>query len=110
MVRHTRSRKAERDESMNEIESLTVQELIEELQTMPADAHVVFESDYGDICHTQQALPVMDVAELIDGMERLEKSAYSRSGVAIEQRDPTDDGVDREWEDAPAYPPIVILR
>ena len=37
---------------------LTVAELIEALQDMPEDAIVVFGSDYGDICHTEQALVV----------------------------------------------------
>ena len=37
---------------------MTVAQLIEALQDMPDDAVVVFGSDYGDICHTEQALIV----------------------------------------------------
>jgi hypothetical protein len=63
---------------------MTVAQLIEALQGMPEDAVVVFASDYGDICHTEQALVVGQVDEIDPSTERLETSAYSHSGIAIE--------------------------
>ena len=63
---------------------MTVAQLIEALEDMPEDAVVVFGSDYGDICHTEQALVVCKVEELDEATERLETSAYSHSGIAIE--------------------------
>jgi hypothetical protein len=63
---------------------LTVAQLIEALDDMPEDVVVVFGSDYGDICHTEQALVVRRVEELDVETERLEASAYSHSGIAIE--------------------------
>ena len=77
---------------------LTVAELIEALQDMPDDAIVVFGSDYGDICHTEQALVVSQVEELDEATERLDVSAYSHSGIAIEKRD--DD--ERDEDESPA--------
>ena len=43
---------------------LTVAELIDELSTHDPEAIVVFACDYGDICHTQQAMPVSSADEL----------------------------------------------
>jgi hypothetical protein len=89
---------------------MTVGQLIEALEDMPEDAVVVFSSDYGDICHTEQALVVRTVEEL-DESERLEASAYSHSGIAIESLD-DDEGVCDETE-RPATEEttrIVILR
>ena len=63
---------------------MTVAQLIEALEDMPEDAVVVFGSDYGDICHTEQALIVGQVDEIDPCTERLETSAYSHSGIAIE--------------------------
>lgn len=60
---------------------LTVEELIGELQELPKDAKVVFVCDYGDHCHTQQALPVEEICELDYGTDCLDTSAYSQSGV-----------------------------
>ena len=63
---------------------MTVTQLIEALEDMPEDAVVVFGSDYGDICHTEQALIVGRVNEIDSSTERIEASAYSHSGIAIE--------------------------
>ena len=76
-------------QNQNEIDrtlagGLTVAQLIEALEDLPDDAVVVFGSDYGDICHTEQALVVGRVDEIDSGTERIETSAYSHSGIAIE--------------------------
>ena len=80
----------------------TVADLIEELQNYPQDALVFFGCDYGDICHTEQALPVHTVAELEDD-EVLEESAYSKSGLAIEK-------LEDNWEKDEDNPKVVVLR
>jgi hypothetical protein len=88
---------------------LTVAQLIEALEDMPEDAIVVFGSDYGDICHTEQALLVSRVEELDVETERLETSAYSHSGIAIE---PIVDGAESDDESPAAVDAtrVVILR
>jgi hypothetical protein len=57
---------------------MTVLDLIEALQDLPEDAVVVFGSDYGDICHTEQALVVRRVEELDAETERLDASDLQR--------------------------------
>ena len=91
------------------VRGMTVTQLIEALQDMPEAAIVVFGSDYGDICHTEQALVVSKVEELDDATERLEASAYSHSGIAIE---PIVDaaGYDEECPAAQDASRVVILR
>ena len=61
--------------------ALTVEDLIAELQNYDPNTPVVFMSDYGDYTHTMQALTVTEVEE-IEG-NRLDDSAYSKSGVSI---------------------------
>lgn len=68
----------------------TVADLIAELEGMPQDAVVLFVCDYGDHSHTQQALPVASVSELLE-TEKLTESAYSHSGLAVETADEDDD-------------------
>ena len=89
---------------------LTVAQLIEALEDMPEDAVVVFGSDYGDICHTEQALVVTKVEELDDATERLEASAYSHSGIAIEPIVDATDADDAEASVAEDANHVVILR
>jgi hypothetical protein len=79
---------------------MTVQELIDELEGMNPEAIVVFGSDYGDHCHTEQALPVRCVDE-IGPDEVIEESAYSNSRRAIKHD--TDVAGTREQD-------VVILR
>ena len=88
---------------------MTVAQLIEALEDMPDDAVVVFGSDYGDICHTEQALVVGRVDEIDPGTERIETSAYSHSGIAIE---PIVDSAECDDERPAAVETsrIVILR
>ncbi|HEX4131452.1 MAG TPA: hypothetical protein VHZ24_15540 [Pirellulales bacterium] len=88
---------------------MTVGQLIEALQDMPEDAVVVFASDYGDICHTEQALIVREIDEIDPATERLETSAYSHSGIAIESIVDAMDS-DDECPAADETTRIVILR
>ena len=89
--------------------AMTVSDLIEELKNYDEDALVFFGTDYGDHCHTEQALPV----QIVGGMETsngypatVEKSAYSHSGLAVKEFDPGD------YEDGmnPVQQEVVILR
>jgi phosphopantothenoylcysteine synthetase/decarboxylase len=94
---------------------MTVRDLIDELSTHDPEAIVVFACDYGDICHTQQALPVSSAAELDTDEERVVGSAYSHSGLAVEEleSDDADDEDDDEDEpEADKYdgPAVVVLR
>jgi hypothetical protein len=76
---------------------MTVADLIEELKTFEPDARVVFTCDYGDMCHTQQALPVESINRVKE-YQRIEESAYSKSGIALQ--DFNEDHCDEEeWED-----------
>ena len=79
---------------------LTVGELIDELRNYDNEAKVVFACDYGDHCHTQQALPVVTVDEY--PIDVLEESAYSHSGVSFREPDERD-------EDAPDITQTVII-
>lgn len=90
----------------------TVAQLIEELQNLPQDAIVVFQSDYGDYTHTQQALPIKDV-DLIPASALYPNDGYSRSGVAI--RDDQDDEDREEAEGIECDDPrhlveVVVLK
>jgi len=85
---------------------ITVGDLMEELKRFDPEAVVVFGCDYGDHGHTEQALPVESVDSLHEGSERIEKTAYSRSGLAIELIPAEDDYVG----ETVAGVPIVVLR
>lgn len=82
--------------------AMTAKQLIEQLEDMDPEAAVFFVCDYGDHCHTEQALPVKDVEEVTESA--LEESAYSNSGVAM-RRDDDEDGVEDGPESA-----VIILR
>jgi hypothetical protein len=84
--------------------AMTVLDLRAMLADMPADAVVVFGADYGDLCNTEQALPVTE-CEVIDN-HMIDTSGYSNSGFSIEPaRD--DDGD----HDEDAYrTDVVVLR
>ncbi|AUR81861.1 hypothetical protein NVP1015O_47 [Vibrio phage 1.015.O._10N.222.51.E5] len=62
------------------IESLTVKELIEELQQLDPDMEVYSGSDYGDRLNTTQANPVGCI-----GTMYLHKSAYSSTGYKLDE-------------------------
>ena len=79
-----------RNEIHRQLENaMTVRDLIEELQTMDLDAVVLIGSDYGDITHTIQALPINGTEELVEG--DLGTTAYSRSGLCVCEDGPDDD-------------------
>jgi len=65
--------------------AMTVEDLIEFLQQYDPKSKVVFTSDYGDICHTQQCHAVQMVGDLDEMGGVLKESAYSNSGVALEE-------------------------
>jgi hypothetical protein len=85
--------------------AMTVADLIAELQMFPDDALVCFARDYGDICHTEQCMPVESADEL-ERDEFLAESAYSKSGVAIERPREEDEDDDADCDG----PDVVILR
>jgi hypothetical protein len=89
--------------------ALTAAELIEALGAVPPEARVVFVCDYGDYCHTQQALPVRDVTDLEEEGGRLVESAYSQSGVALDRPDPDDDDEDDDPDEPDPDCPVVVL-
>jgi hypothetical protein len=101
-----------RDLTTNDLHTLktgmTVADLIEELSQFDEDAIVVFACDYGDIVHTQQALPVTSAAEIDTDEERVVRSAYSNSGLAVEEVERDEDG-EPEADDYDG-PAVVVLR
>ena len=97
---------------MNKIEQvlnrgLTAAQLIEALRDMSAEAVPLFVLDYGDYCHTQQALPVTEVRGLEEA-EVIQESAYSKSGLALEEVD--DDEKYTAAAEKGGRPNVVILR
>jgi hypothetical protein len=98
-------------------DSMTVEELRDALRDMPDGARVVFACDYGDICHTQQALLIRSAAQLYPDTDRILASAYSNSGIAIEEdfRRGEDDEPDEEsdevgCDDEDEQIEVVVLR
>ncbi len=92
--------------------ALTVRDLIAELEACDQDAVVVFQSDYGDYSHTQQALLVERVDEMTESCQRIETSAYSHSGLAIcEDEDgfESEEGEDEDGLRADEQTKVVIL-
>ncbi len=86
---------------------MTAAQLIEALSEMSPDAVPLFVCDYGDYCHTQQALPVTEVRGL-DEAEVIQESAYSKSGLALEEVD--DDEKYIAAAEKGERPNVVILR
>lgn len=81
--------------------NMTVADLIEQLQQMPQEAFVGFQSCYGDYHRTQQFLPVQDVSELDEQEYTIQVTAYSKSGLCISEID-QDDDEEPETATAPA--------
>lgn len=98
--------KTDQDERDHVLErSLTVRQLIEELQDQDPDARVLFACDYGDYHHTQQTLTVGSTEEF--DTSNLRTSGYSQSGLAlIEENNEPDEERDDDYEGQP----IVILQ
>ena len=84
--------------------AMTVEDLRAMLAGMSAEAIVVFGTEYGDICNTEQALPVTE-CEVIDN-HMINTSAYSNSGYSIEvaRNEDGDHDVDAYRTD------VVVLR
>lgn len=72
-------------------QAVTVQWLLDELSHMPPDARVMFSCDYGDHCHTEQLLPVGNTTEFDPDEQKIYKTAYSNSGLAVSDIDEEDD-------------------
>lgn len=79
------------------LRSITVEELIALLQDQDPEARVIFSTDYGDHCHTEQALPLRGEVDTVTVTE----SAYSNSGFMIAE---ADEGDGREYE------PFLVIR
>ncbi len=82
---------------------MTLNELIDELQELKdehGDTEVVMTADYGDICHTIQALPIRAV-----GTRHTEESAYSNSRVAIKE---ANEWGDEDKDGNPQTGPLVV--
>lgn len=89
--------------------ALTVAQLIEELQQYPEEALVVFASDYGDHCHTTQALLVTSVEQTYSTC--IYDTAYSDSGLAIREDSDSEDGEeDEEKVDEKEVVEVIVLR
>ena len=92
--------------------ALTVKGLMEILECLNPDAHVLFTCDYGDHSHTMQALPVENVKEELTA--RLKASAYSQSDVALRDEDEDEDEDEEDGradqdEDTDNAEKVVIL-
>lgn len=101
---------------LNHRSNMTVGQLIEALQELPAEATVLFACDYGDYSHTNQALPVTQAAEMTEE-EYLTESAYSQSRMAVvstEDGSPEEDDFCGDAYEAAGLaegrPQVVILR
>lgn len=77
---------------------MTVADLKLQLESLDPDAKVLFVCDYGDYCHTQQALPVEQIYEGDEPQEQLVKSAYSKSGLALVDDEDDEGEVPSEYE------------
>jgi len=63
--------------------AMTAGDLIERLQDFDADTPVLYIADYGDRHHTLQAIPIDHVDDLDESGSSLDTSAYSSSGVCL---------------------------
>ena len=69
------------------LRTLTVKQLIEQLEGQDPDARVIFSTNYGDYSRTQQALPLKGEFDTVT----IEKSAYSNSVFAVAEVDEEDE-------------------
>src|SRR5688572_8658524 len=88
------------------MKTITVAELIELLQDQNPDAKVIFSADYGDCHHTEQALPLRGETEEVT----IEKSAYSKSGFAVDSTDEDYNDEDGDGEEEEAKPVYLVIR
>lgn len=104
-----------RDHSVSEVmeKCYTRRQLIEALggeltdESLDGDDPVFFTCDYGDHCHTEQALPV---GEILDAESSdMRTTAYSHSGICLVENCYEEDGpLDLEVDHEPRT--VVILR
>lgn len=74
--------------------AITAGRLIDRLKDFPEDAIVGFQSDYGDYTHTQQFLYITEenIRELEPSEEEIVfNNGYSKSGLAIREKDEPDE-------------------
>ena len=72
--------------------AMTVRDLILHLNGMDEDALVVFQSNYGDRARTQQLTAVASAEEYDNGGDlRVYETAYSDSGLAVDEADEEED-------------------
>lgn len=90
---------------MNSLHSITVAELKRLLDHQDDHAMVIFSADYGDRCHTMQALPLRGEVEEVAVCE----SGYSESGFAIDDRD-EEDHDSRTQMDADGVVTFLVIR
>jgi len=82
-------------------DAMTVGQLLKVLDGLDKDTPVLFACDYGDRCHTMQALKVKS-ANTFDS-DVLHESAYSNSGVSFNEDD------FRELDDGEEERVVVVL-
>ena len=89
--------------------TLTVAELLAELEGADPTARVVITCQYGDRGRTQQALAIRE-ARPIGGDESLEETCYSESGVALSfDWDAEDDDDDQDADASDRGPRDIFL-
>jgi len=78
-----------RENTQRAIDSaMTAAELIEELKNLDPNTRVFFTCDYGDYCHTKQALPIRSLEEATT--KQLSDTGYSQSRTAYNPFDEED--------------------
>jgi hypothetical protein len=86
---------------------MTIEELIEELELLKeqygAETEVRLGADYGDYCHTLQALDAVQIVPV-----QLCESAYSRSGYAVITHDDPTDETDHSMDD-PEHDMVILI-
>lgn len=91
--------------------SITVRDLIDELSCMNPEAKVLIVSDYGDIGHTQQALPIQTIDELANHEFLTDNAGYSNSGVEVLEIDDEDNVETNEHlDDEDDLRNVVLIR
>lgn len=79
-----------------QLHGMTVAEAIFKLKDCDPDAILMFACDYGDRGHTIQTLFVEDIEEY--DINVIRESAYSKSGLALEEDDVDEEPADNDCE------------
>lgn len=94
--------------------TITKRDLLNALEGFDMDTPLVLVCDYGDRCHTQQALSIDTIVEA--KAKQLEQSGYSQSGWAWrdpdehEDRDEDEDEENDEDGDDDSDQDVIVLR